>query len=321
MAPFAALPFGVVRVGAIGVWIVFALAGFILWAKSFVAEWQRSWLFIGELLVITSYPVLEAIFAEQLGLLVALLTAAAILAIRRGDLRFAGVMLAIATIKPQLVLLLGAYLAFWAIADWPRRKRLIYGGAGMLALLLLGAEITLPDWFLQWWRTIVAYRTYTLPPLAQYLLGSIAGGLVSIALIATVVWLAWKFRRAGAGSREFLLVVAATLAVTVVVFPSADAVYDHVLLLPAVLALLQPAPLGTSRTVISRTLGYLAVVAILWPWVSASAIVIGSWIQPGLVPSEFFSLLPIRTAASIPFALVALIGLRLRALRLPRATT
>jgi hypothetical protein len=36
--------------------------------------------------------------------------AAAILAIRRDDLRFAGVMFAIATIKPQLVLLLGIYL-------------------------------------------------------------------------------------------------------------------------------------------------------------------------------------------------------------------
>ena len=106
--------------------------------------------------------------------------------------------------------------------------------------------------------------------------------------------------------------VAATLAVTVVVFPSADAVYDHVLLLPAALILLQPAP--GARTLITQALAILTVAAVFWPWLSASAIVALGWSRPDLARSEFFSLLPIRTAASLPFALIALIGLRLRAI-------
>jgi hypothetical protein len=314
MAPFAALPFDAVRAGAFVLWIVLALAGFALWVKTLAPDWHPGWLVIGELLVITSYPVLEAIFAEQLALLTALLLAAAVLAVRRGDLRFAGVMLAIATIKPQLVLLLGIYLFFWATAGWMKRKRLAYGCIAMLALLLVGAEITLPDWTLQWFRTIIAYRTYTFPPLASYLLGALAGRVIAIALIATSVWLSWKFRHFEPGSLEFSYLVAATLAVTVVVFPSADAVYDHVLLLPAVLTLLRPAPRGMSRTLIAQALAILTVVAIFWPWLSASAIVAWSWSRPDLARSEFLSLLPIRTAASIPFALVALLGLRLRAI-------
>ena len=314
MAPFASLPFDVVRTGAMIVWVILALAGFILWTHSFATDWHRGWLVVGALLVLTSYPVLEAIFAEQLAVLVAVLIAAAILAIRRGDLRFAGVMLAIATIKPQLVVLLATYLSFWIASDWQRRKRLLYGAAGMMALLLVGAEITLPDWFLQWVRTILAYRTYTLPPLPQYLLGPILGRLISVGLVAGILFLAWKFRNVEAVSQEFSNVVAAVLAVTVVVFPTADAVYDHVLLIPAVLVLLKFLPQGPRRTVIARILGCIAILTISWPWLSANAIVLWTWIHPGVTNTELLSLLPIRTAASIPFVLVALLGLRLRAM-------
>ena len=313
IAPFATLPFESVRVGAMVVWIILSLAGFRLWAKSFAPDWHRGWLLIGQILVLSSYPVLEAIFAEQLAMLVAFLMAAAILAIRRDDLRFAGVMLAIATIKPQLVLLLGIYLFLWMLADWRRRKRLLYGFAGMLALLLLAAEITLPDWFLQWFRTIVAYRTYTLPPLAIYLLGPLLGTVLSIALVGGFLWMAWKFRAAAATSRGFFYTVAAALAVTVIVFPTADAVYDHVSLIPAVLALCQISEEETP-SIVSQGLTLLGVLAILWPWVSASTIVVWNWITPGMASSEIVSLLPIRTAASIPFVLVALLGLRLRGL-------
>ena len=320
MAPFAALPFAVVRIGAAVVWILFALAGFFLWAKSFAPACHRGWILIGEVLVLASYPMLEAIFAEQLCLLVAVLIAAAILAIRRGDLRFAGVVLAIATIKPQLVLLLATFLFFWVIADWPRRKRLVYGAAGMMTLLLIGAEITLPDWFLQWVRTIIAYRTYTLPPLPQYLFGPIVGRLISLGLIAAAVWLAWRFRHVEAISRESSYVVAALLSVTVVVFPSADAVYDHVLLIPAVLVLLQSAPQNTTRSVVAEIVGCLAVLAIVWPLVSASTIVMWNWLNPGAGQTEFLSLLPIRTASSIPFVLVALLGLRMRTIDTPAAS-
>ena len=313
IAPFATSPFESVRVGAMVVWIILALAGFRLWTKSFAPDWHRGWLLIGQILVLSSYPALEAIFAEQLAMLVAFLMAAAILAIRRDDLRFAGVLLAIATIKPQLVLLLGIYLFLWVLADWSRRRRLLYGAAAMLTLLLIAAEITLPDWSLQWFHTIIAYRTYTLPPLAIYLLGPLLGILLSIALVGGFLWMAWTFRTAAATSRGFFYTVAIALAVTVIVFPTADAVYDHVLLIPAVLALFQSTEEETPSAV-TRALALLAVLAILWPWVSASTIVLWSWITPGTASSELLSLLPIRTAASIPFVLLALLGLRLRAL-------
>ncbi len=196
---------------------------------------------IGELLVITSYPALEAIFAEQLAMLVAMLLAAAILAIRRDDLRFAGVMLAIATIKPQLVLLLGIYLFLWVLADWSRRRRLLYGAAAMLALLLIAAEITLPDWSLQWFRTIIAYRTYTLPPLAIYLFGPLLGS-VALNRARSEPPYGWRGISRTVEPRRlegFSTPLPIALAVTVVVFPTADAVYDHVLLIPAVLTLFQ----------------------------------------------------------------------------------
>jgi hypothetical protein len=71
IAPFATLPFESVRLGAMVVWIILALAGFRLWTKSFAPDWHRGWLLIGQILVLSSYPALEAIFAEQLAMLVA----------------------------------------------------------------------------------------------------------------------------------------------------------------------------------------------------------------------------------------------------------
>ena len=125
--------------------------------------------------------------------------------------------------------------------------------------------------------------------------------------------MAWKFRAAAATSRGFFYTVATALAATVIVFPTADAVYDHVLLIPAVLALFQSTEEESPSTV-TRGLALVGMLAILWPWVSASTVVLWSWITPGLASSELISLLPIRTAASIPFVLVALLGLRLRGL-------
>lgn len=316
MAPFSPLPFEVVRNGSIALWIAFALATFVLWAKSFAPQLSRLWLLTGAMLVLTSYPVLEAIFAEQLALLVATLLAAGILAIRRGDLIFAGAVVALATIKPQLVLLLAVYLAFWSLADWGRRKRLAYAGAAMMLLLVLGAEIMLPDWFMQWWQTVRAYRTYTLPPLAQYIFGPIAGKFLSGVLVLVTIWFGWKVRRADSASPQFLYAVAASLAITVLVFPSGDAVYDHVLLLPVILALVEIRQPEGAGTFISSSLGAIAIAAILWPYLSATAVVIWSFFDPAGAHREFFGLLPLRTTASIPFVLVALLGLRLRSLQM-----
>jgi len=96
------------------------------------------------------------------------------------------------------------------------------------------------------------------------------------------------------------------------VFPSADAVYDHVLLIPVALLILQsPRELFPAKLII-RIVGTTGYAAIAWPWIAATLVVLFGSVSRLDLHTPFYGLLPIRTAASVPFILLALIILRLR---------
>ena len=85
-------------------------------ALSWSVSWP--WLATAILLTVFSYPVLEGLYAGQLGLLVGFLLAASLLALQRGRLFLAGILMALTTIKPQMTALAIFYLLLWSLADW-----------------------------------------------------------------------------------------------------------------------------------------------------------------------------------------------------------
>ncbi len=118
------------------------------------------WLAVILLLTLTSYPALEALYAGQLGLLVAFLLAAGILALQHNRFLLAGFLIALTTIKPQITALAIAYLLLRTLTawrckdndeddknkngrenkDWRERRRFLLGLFSTLTLLL-GASL------------------------------------------------------------------------------------------------------------------------------------------------------------------------------------
>lgn len=94
-------------------------------------------------------------------ILVALLISTALWAIKTGRDEVAGTLLAFATIKPHLVVLLVAFTFIWAVSA--QRWRIVVAFLGILAFLFLGMMLFIPDWPVQNLREILRYPSY-MPP-------------------------------------------------------------------------------------------------------------------------------------------------------------
>src|ERR1019366_7722740 len=72
----------------------------------------------------------------------------------------AGVALACATIKPQLVSLLLLWLTIWSLADWRRRYRWAASFLFTMAMLCAASEWYLPHWIPRFLQAVQRYRSY-----------------------------------------------------------------------------------------------------------------------------------------------------------------
>lgn len=150
-------------------------------------------------------------------ILVTLLMVGAFLAIRSGADELAGGLLALSTIKPQVVVLVILFIVLWGVIN--RRWRLLAWLLGMQIVLLAFGFFLLPDWLLQNIREVVGYAgshpistpgtalAAWFPALGERL-GWILTGMVGILLI-----MEW-FRARKAEFRGFLWAVCLTLVLT-----------------------------------------------------------------------------------------------------------
>jgi hypothetical protein len=320
--PTAALDFPKLRLVLAVLLPLLTVASIWLWVLAL--EWRVLPLWFAVLVVLTlcNYQVLEALFAEQPGLIVGFLLASSALALSRDRLLLSGALISLTLIKPQMTLLAISYLLLWSLADRGRRR--FWAGFLATMLPLVGASLLIwPHWVGQWVRTVLGYHRYATPSLVWLLpgaaLGPYVGTLAIAALLSLAVFLAWRNRAAAAGSLQFWLTFSLLLAITSVTILPGQAIYDHLILLPGVLLLLR---YWREIRALGRVPGILlavGAVVLFLPWVAAFALIA---LRPLLSPQYFFSnavfYLPIRNAAPLPFMALILLAY---ARRISPATT
>jgi hypothetical protein len=308
VAPLLPVGFDTVRV-VLGILLpLLTAASLIFWLRAFHLRVSLTTGAVAIILFLVSYPVLEGLYAQQAGLLVgaALALTAAMLA--RGRFWLAGMLLACASVKPQLVWLLALWLLLWAVSDWKRRKAFPLSFILCMGLLVLVSQLALPGWFVGWWRSLAGYSHYTLPPLSQLVLGRFLGIGVGLATLTLAAAACWRARREPAGSASFSLAMSFVLGVTVILAPTGGAVYDQVILLPAILwlGLRRAEILSASRPL--RVLALAAMVALCWQWITACGVAFASVFWPARASNPAVLVFPTRMAASLPFVLLALLS-------------
>lgn len=306
-APLLPWRFDVVRIVLSILLVPLTALSVLLWLRVLHIQAASSTVAILMILALANYPVLIGLYVGQVGLFVGAGLALSMAALTRRRLALSGVLLALSSVKPQMVWLLAIYLISWSLKDWRGRRTVAFGFLLTLLLLFVVSEIFLPGWLSAWWHTVARYPAYTLPPLPQYVLGRVLGSLVMLAALVVAGVVGWKSLRADGTSQEFSFALCFILAVSVLLQPSAGAAYDQIVLLPGILWLWHRRDQISNGSIPRRVAGWAATSALSWQWIAGSMIALVSLIAPTLARGHWLLILPTRMAASLPFVVIALL--------------
>src|SRR5258708_5488553 len=211
-----------------------------VWLWLLAMGWRPApvWMAVIIPLALCNYPVLEALFAEQPGLVVGFLLAGAILALRRNRPLLAGIFMALTTVKPQMTLLAIFFLLFRSLYEHKAGIRFIAGFSASMILLLGTSLLLWPHWIGSWMAIVFCYHRYSTPPLVIEILGSDIGppfGPVLIpALLLFAVALAWRAGRFARNSSDFLVTLSLSSCFTPGTIVPGDAAHAPLLLFRAI---------------------------------------------------------------------------------------
>lgn len=202
------------------------------------------WLFALTLLwTILFYNSTRTIILGQFAALILLWTAAALLMIKEEQYGWAGIFLALTTIKPQMTIFILPPLMLWAL--WQKKWRLIIGFGGAMAGLFAFSFLLLPSWLFGFIEQVSAYPGYTVTPsplwiITQYyftFLGRPVELILTILLISYMLYLWWQMIKMPAFSRQMLLVLGITMIVNNMVLVRTATTNFIVLYIPMLLCL------------------------------------------------------------------------------------
>jgi Glycosyltransferase family 87 len=310
LAPTVKLPFS--QVQAVSLWFLAGLTAFsvLVWMRFVML--RLSWATAAILLPLTlgTFAAVQGIRLQQLSLLVAALIAISAYLLLSNRQVLAGILLALATIKPQMALPLAAWLLLWAFSRLQSRWRFAAAFAITLAVLIVEGEYLLPGWMTKFCAALIVYRQYTgghslLDQLATPVIGIPLAALV----VAAVATICWHDRDSSAYEDDFRWTTSLVLAATVVIVPTV-APYNQLLLFPGTLLLLRTWPENLRMNAAAGVLGALAVACVVWPWISATGLALVSLFTSG---AQRFWQLPLWTSLFIPIPITAyLVLLRYR---------
>ena len=208
LAPTIHLPFEIVRKGFF--WVLFGLtvATIPLWLR--VLRWSVPFWPQVSLIVFTigSLTVVQGLKLQQMTLLVVALLAVAVALLASVRPIAAGVVLALATIKPQLVWLLLFWLLIWTLADWRRRYRFAASFLFTMAILCAASEWYLPHWIPRFLQAMHRYPSYTdAVSILDKLVPAPWGWMSTVLAVAAMVHIGWKNRRLAEDTAAFAATV------------------------------------------------------------------------------------------------------------------
>jgi hypothetical protein len=305
LAPTVRLPFAYVQKGFFFLLLVLTGASALIWLR--VLDWAASFSTKMVVLVLTlgSLAVMQGLKLEQMSLLVAGLIAGGILLLIREHHVAAGFLLALATIKPQLVIFLLLWLGIWTLADIRRRYAWAASFLATMAILFVAAEWYVPHWVSGFLQAVRQYQSYTgAMGVMEKLAGVAAGRVLEALAFGMMVVLCSRHRRSDQRSCGFALSVAMVLAVTVLLAPT-YAVYNQVLLIPAALALVANRREIWEQGRASRVLFVASAAGVLWPWVASVGLAALSFILSSETVERGWAV-PFWTALFIPVGVAAM---------------
>jgi hypothetical protein len=166
-----------------------------------LTTWRpKNWMLIILLLFsLAWYHAMRALINGNVIILIALGIAAVFYAIKVKVDELAGVLLAVVTIKPQVVLLVVIFVLFWAL--FQKRYRIIGWFFITLVLLMVTSSLLIPDWIIQNVREILRYPGYNPPgtpasALATWFpaVGPRIGTIISLAALV-IIFVEWWLAR------------------------------------------------------------------------------------------------------------------------------
>jgi hypothetical protein len=299
IAPIAYLDFPPAQIGMCVILAALTSASILLWMDFLGWKPQKTLAGAIVLLILASPQVVQGLRLRQLGLAVGFLMAVGVWCIARNRLTLAGIALALATIKPQMIVLPLAWLILWGAKSWPDRSRLLTAFGGALAVLVALGEIVLPGWLHFFLRGLVAYSKYNpVSSLACIAVGERFGIAVSALMLFATLVVGWRNRGAEAASPRFNRTLVAFLVCGSLILPQV-AEYNQVLLLLPVLIIAR----DWKRYPV--TLRRAVTLLVPWLWLIYPALLL---FRLPINSTARFPLLPSALALFLPFLLLAVLA-------------
>lgn len=226
-------------VQAIWMWLLLTglLAAVVLWMR--VINWRPrpALLALTVLWSVLMYHSLRALLLGQFAVIVLLSLVMALWALQRGHDGWAGLFLALMTVKPQMVYLAIPWILLWAGGQ--KRWQLWWSWGGTMAALLLAPMVLLPSWIPDFIRQVIAYPSYTVYGsltwmIVRYALGLGRGAGIAVQVLLALIVL-WLGRRLWRGVWAQMLWMLGLLLLLTNFFTPRIATTNYLILLPWVL--------------------------------------------------------------------------------------
>lgn len=307
LAPAVGLPFATVHRIAFWLFVLITAGSVPLWLQTMGWRISKSAKVTWMLLVLGSFPAIQGLKLQQLTVLVAALIAAAMSAIVRRRFVLAGVLLAFATIKPQLVFLLALWLCIWVAGNWRDRQRLFWSLALSVAALAGAGEFLLPGWIHEFRAAMSDYYRYTGGgnSVLDVVFSPLWGRVTSAILVGLLLAFTGRMRLAGEATPEFQWSLSFTLATTLLIIPM-FAPYNQLLLVPGLMVAVRCGERMWDKDRFSRFFVAITVLPVFWPFVSASALVIALLFLPSITVQKAWGL-PFYPSVAIPITIYLLL--------------
>ena len=305
LAPTVQLPYELVQRWFFRFLILLTAASALIWLWS-LSWWESlSARIVVVILALGNLAVVQGLKLDQMSLLVAGLIAIAFLFLVLDYQVAAGVVLALASMKPQLVILLLVWLGIWMLGDARKRYRWVVSFLVAMAIQIAAAERFLPHWIPRFWQAVKDYKNYTgaISVLEEWT-GTLLGRTLEVMALCLLISLCWKERRQPATTSAFARTTSAVLAFTLLLIPS-DSVYNQVLLIPALLVLCEDREPLWRGSMTSRLLLLTVVGLVAWPWITSIVLAALSFALPQDWVEAYWTV-PFWTVLLIPVGVSAL---------------